>query len=485
MDLPAPTPGNSVNPHRVLDYIRFISDSTCRFTKKQAHIIRKYLKEGDFITTNGVFSNLDYHRLQEESLDFITYDSYPNFAYGLDGYNEKDLLKDRKWGRNLTEARAISPVFGIMEQQSGAGGWNTCMESPTPRPGQMTLWTMQSVAHGADFVSYFRWRTCTMGTEIYWHGILDYSGRENRRLRELRGISEKFSRMQEIAGSVYEAKVGILKDYDNLWDARLDRWHERVERESLKNLFTAAQLTHTPVDFLYLRKGTTLEELLRYDVLFYPHAVILTKERIRLLEDYVAAGGKLVMGCRTGYKDETGKCVMDRLPGLASGLCGTDIPEYSFASPDEGRIYVNWDGAKAEAAVFNDILSPVGEGAEVMAVYASSYYEGEPALIRNRFGKGEAWYFGGAFALDTAKLFLERLGVSEPYADWIRVPECCEIAVRRKGGESWLFVLNYAHESARIELLQPMEELTEGRTESGIQEVEKYGVRVYRRKEKE
>ena len=167
MDLPAPTPGNSVNPHRVLDYIRFISDSTCRFAKEQADIIRKYLKEGDFITTNGVFSNLDYHRLQEESLDFITYDSYPNFAYGLDGYNEKDLLKDRKWGRNLTEARAISPVFGIMEQQSGAGGWNTCMESPTPRPGQMTLWTMQSVAHGADFVSYFRWRTCTMGTEIY------------------------------------------------------------------------------------------------------------------------------------------------------------------------------------------------------------------------------------------------------------------------------------------------------------------------------
>ena len=115
-----------------------------------------------------------------------------------------------------------------------------------------------------------------------------------------------------------------------------------------------------------------------------------------------------------------------------------------------------------------------------MAVYASSYYEGEPALIRNRFGKGEAYYFGGAFALDTAKLFLERLGVSEPYAAWIKAPECCEIAVRQKEGKRYLFVLNYAHEGVQIELKQPAEELTAGRMENGVQDVEKYGVRVYR-----
>ena len=68
-----------------------------------------------------------------------------------------------------------------------------------------------------------------------------------------------------------------------------------MDKESQKNLFAAAQLTHTPVDFVYLRKGTSLEELKRYEVLFYPHAVILTEERVKLLEDYVASGGKLVM----------------------------------------------------------------------------------------------------------------------------------------------------------------------------------------------
>ncbi|MBE5858115.1 MAG: DUF4434 domain-containing protein, partial [Lachnospiraceae bacterium] len=162
--IPRTTVQGTVNPHQTLDYYRFISDSACKWVKMQADIIRKYKKEEDFVTTNGIFGHVDYRRMRDESLDFITYDSYPNFAYILDGYDKDDSsFRDRKWSRNLTETRAISPIFGIMEQQSGANGWNTGMAAPTPRPGQITLWTMQSIAHGADFISYFRWRTAIFG----------------------------------------------------------------------------------------------------------------------------------------------------------------------------------------------------------------------------------------------------------------------------------------------------------------------------------
>ena len=194
-------------------------------------------------------------------------------------------------------------------------------------------------------------------------------------------------------------------------------------------------------------------------------------------------GGKLVMGCRTGYKDLNGRCVMDYLPGLAAELTGTDIPEYSFVAPDEGKVYADWDGEKMEAAVFNDILAPAGENAEVLAVYENSYYAGEPALIRNRFGKGEAYYFGGAFSLEAAKAFLRRLGAAQPYAGLIEAPEGCEIAVRRKPGTenaAYLFVLNYQHEPVQITLKQPMRELTGGEMETETVEMEKFGVKVYR-----
>ena len=477
--VPRTTCSNSTNPHEVLDYLRFISDSCCRFAKMQSDILRKYIKPGDFITTNGLFGNLDNHRMTEESLDFLTYDSYPNFAYCLDSYREADPIKDRKWSRNLAETRAVSPRFGIMEQQSGANGWNTRMEAPTPEPGQLTLWTMQSIAHGADYVSYFRWRTATMGTEIYWHGILDYSGRDNRRLAEVHSVHEKLQKIQKAAGAKYEAKVGILKDYDNIFDSQLDVWHGRVDRASQKALFEACQLTHTPFDYCYLDYVKEAEELADYQVLFYPHGAIMTEEKKELLESYVKNGGTLVVGCRSGYKDSRGQCVMEKLPGMLKEVTGTDIPEYTFISPAEGgKVTVDWEGTSIEAAVFSDLLAPE-EGAEVVASYTSNYYAGTPAMIRHSYGKGQAYYFGGAFTEKTAEVFLEKLGVIDPYREIVEAPAGCEIAVREKDGTKYLFVLNYGKEPAKVVLKQQAEDLFAGCKAQGVQTVEGYGTRVY------
>lgn len=479
VDVPRRTNNDATNPHRLLDYTRFVSESTCSFAKLQADILRKYIKEGDFITTNGIFNRIDYQRMMNESLDFITYDSYPDFAYGLDSYDAKDTFKDRWWSKNLTEVRAISPVFGIMEQQSGANGWNCRLEAPAPKPGQLTLWTMQSIAHGADFISYFRWRTSIMGTEIYWHGILDYSGRDNRRLKEVTEVHEKIGKLQQAAGAEYSAKVGILRDYDNNWDTNYDNWHRRVEKFSQDSLFMAFQKLHTPFDYVYLREDLKAEELNKYEVLFYPHATILTKERMALLEEYVSAGGKLVMGCRTGYKDLTGKCVMDRLPGLAAKVTGTDIPEYSFVSPEDGHVFAEWDGEKIEAAIFNDLLKSAGEQAEVLGTYTDSYYAGTPALIRNHFGKGEAYYFGGAFGVDAAEVFAKKLGVAEPYSDYIELPESCEIAVREKEGRKFIFVLNYQPCEVQIVLKKPVFDLFAESRMEGKTVLKPYEARVY------
>lgn len=434
----------STNPHLLLDYTRFISASTRHFAKLQSDIIRKYIKPDDFVTTNGLFGNVDNHEMTKESLDFMTYDSYPNFAFCLDAYSDKPgNLKDRKWSRNLAEVRSVSNIFGIMEQQSGANGWHTRMEAPTPRPGQLTLWTMQSIAHGADFVSYFRWRTCTIGTEIYWHGILDYSGRENRRLREVKQVHKRLQNMQEIAGALYEAKVGLIKDYDNIWDKQLDVWHSRVEEQSQKALFDAAQLTHTPMDYVYLTDTMSAEDLSKYKVLFYPHATMMNEARAELLKAYVANGGTLVIGCRSGYKDMNGHCVMEKLPGLLAEVTGTDIPEYSFIAPDAGIVTIDWDGTILEASVFTDLLESVGDSAKVVGIYTADYYAGSGALVCNQYGKGKAYYYGTAFTTDVAKVFLQKLGVMTPYVDILSVPECCELAVRRNGDKSYLFILNY------------------------------------------
>ena len=476
--VPRTTLSNNTNPHEVLDYTRFVSDSACRFAKLQSDIIRKYIKPGDFITTNGLFGNLDNQRMTNESLDFMMYDSYPNFAYCLDAYKPDNFLKDRMWSRNLSEVRAVSKNFGIMEQQSGANGWNTGMAAPTPKPGQMTLWTMQSVAHGADYISYFRWRTCTYGTEIYWHGILDYSGRDNRRLSEVKSIHEKFQKLSEIAGSKYEAKVGFLKDYDNVWDSQIDVWHEKVEWKSQLGIFEAAQRTHTPMDYIYLRDDVTAEDLKPYTVLFYPHPVLISDERKAVLEEYVKNGGYLVLGCRSGYKDMYGRCVMDKLPGKFAEMSGVDIPEYTLVSPDNKDIVIDWDGTKLEAAVFNDQLAAVGEHTEVLGSYENCYYAGEPGLIKNTYGEGTVYYFGAAFSEKTAEVFLEKLGVKDPYKEKLDIPETCELAVRKKDDTEYCFVLNYKEEEAKIQVKEEMTDLYTGEKVIGTVVLKPFEVKI-------
>ena len=476
--VPRTTVSSAPNPHHMLDYIRFVSASARGYVKLQSDILRKYIKAGDFITTNGMFSNLDNHLMNSESLDFYTYDSYPNFAYGLDTPYDPSDLNDRRWSRRLAETRSVSPKFGVMEQQSGANGWNVRMESPAPRPGQMTLWAMQSIAHGSDYLSFFRWRTCTVGTEIYWHGILDYSGRDNMRYGELKEIYKKTEALAPVAGTEYRAAFGVLRDYDNIWDAKIDTWHRRIEEESEAGIFQASQHTHTPMDYVYFTGDLKVEALTKYPLLIYPHGIILSPERVELLEKYVAQGGILLLGCRTGQKDINGKCPMHMLPGLLRKLSGADVKEYTFVAPDEDKVMVDWDGSVFEAPLFNDVLEALG-GAEILGTYKNSYYAGKGALVRNTWGKGSVYYFGGAFNQETASVFLSKLVPANPCVDVIDAPLDCEIALRANAGNRYYFVLNYSKQKRTITLKKQMTDLFTGEKKSGALELPPYGTAVF------
>ena len=477
--VPRTTIHNSTNPHETLDYIRFVSDSAISFCKMQSDILRKYIKPGDFITTNGMFQNLDNHAMTDEALDVYTYDSYPNFAYCLceDPKHSKNL-NDRRWSDKLTEVRSICPHFGIMEQQSGANGWNTRMEAPAPKPGQMMLWAMQSIGHGADYVSFFRWRTCTMGTEIYWHGILDYDNRDNRKLAEVKKIHQRVEKMKEITGAQYKAAFGVIRDYSNVWDAQVDKWHQRLAWTSEEEIFIGAQLSHTPMDYVYLLDSTEVEELLKYPVLIYPHPMILSEKKAELLRRYAEEGGCLILGARTGLKDETGKCVMDVMPGLLKDATGTTVEEFTFVGPADDQVSMEWEGKQVETGIFNDILA-ADPGAKVLASYSSNYYQGRPALIENHTGKGKVLHFGGTFTRENIKDFLAYGGVLSAFKELVELPEMCELCVREKDGKQYIIILNYSPEEQKAVLKVPVTDLDTGDKVQGQAVLKGYETKVY------
>ena len=476
--IPRTTVRNTINPHLHLDYLRFISASAAGFCALQSRILRRHIRKDCFITTNGLFDYIDNHLMTDESLDIYSYDSYPDFAFELGRNIDHNDLNDRSWSMKLTNVRAISPNFMIMEQQSGGNGWTSRLEAPAPRPGQLTLWAMQSLAHGADCISFFRWRTSIMGTEIYWHGILDYDNRDNRRLREVAQVGDMLRKLQPLCGAAYKAAFGVLRDYDNEWDARIDVWHGRLHDPSRWEIFEAAQRTHTPYDEVWLGKDTEVAELTKYPVLIYPHAVIMTEERAKLLEAYVRQGGTLIIGCRTGYKDETGKCVMLPQPGLLGKISGTDVTDFTFASLADEAPTILWDGEALAAPVFADILHPADD-TKVLARHNTSYFKGEPALTEHPYGAGRVLHWGAGFSVAAVRKLLAYTGVAAPCHDIVNLPENVELVVREKDGKQYLFLLNYKSWEETIRLHKPMKSLLSGHVCEGSLTLPPYGVDVF------
>ena len=468
--------GRMGNPHIGLLEKRFISDSVISFFKLQADIIRKYTDVP--ITTNGLFRHIDYQRLVDEVLDFITYDNYPNFAYErrID-ISRQNGMKDRNSSYNLTRVRGISPIFGIMEQQSGPSGWNFRMEHPSPKPGQIRLWTLQAIAHGADFVSYFRWRTCTFGNEIYWHGLHDYCNKPNRRTMELQEIYKDIQCLQDVCQKEYIAEAALLKDYDNEWDAEEDVWHSAVDDISYDGWFRAFEKKHIPYDLVYIDDKTELKELLKYKMVVYPHPTIFTEKRAALLKAYAAEGGTVIFGCRTGYKDLSGKCRMIPMPGFASELCGAEVEDFTFLSPYDKEQYVNIGEKRVSAPCFNDVLE-ITDG-EQLGVFESNYYAGKTALSFKNTGKGRVYYFGAAFSEDAAKAFIELENLGSPYDlnELIDMPESVELAVR---GE-YIFLLNYNENSIEMNCSASFKDMITGETYSGKFTLEGYNAVVLKR----
>lgn len=474
--VPRITANGAQNPHLLLDYIRFLSESTLAFCRMQADLLRAYVKPGDFITTNGIFGHMDNHRMEKESLDIYTYDSYPNFAYALgrDPKRETDL-NDRKWSRNLTEVRSVCRHFGIMEQQSGSGSWVNWAGEPSPKPGQLSLWAMQSVAHGADYISFFRWRTSTVGTEIYWNGILDCSGRPTRRLAEVKAFSEDVKKLECLTGAEYEAAFAQIRDYDNLWDAEIDGVHGALNAASDAGIFQAAQLSHTPMDYVYLQQDSELYDLQKYPVLFYPHAVILTKERAALLLSYVRAGGTLILGCRAGWKQENGQCVEMLLPGLLREASGADVYESTCLGPADAPQSVQTQDAILPAAVFCDLIRPLEEGIS-RGTYTADYYAGVCAMTEKKLGDGRILYYGSAFTKEAAAYFLSYCGIVSPHDRVLSLPQECELAVRRcRDQKRCYLVLNYSGQRQRIFLRETLYDMLAQKEAAGPMEIAPYG----------
>lgn len=425
------------NPALLLDWRRFCSDLIVDFQHDQIKILRTHCK-GQFITHNmmGYADKVDYFDLARD-LDFSSQDQYPGFQE--DGATYRDMA-------NLSSALDLiratkGRTFWVMEQQAGPAGWE-CI-SRTPAPGELRLWTSHSIAHGADTIIWFRWRTCTVGTEQYWHGILPHNGIPGRRYMELKQTANELTPiMRNIQGMGSGAEAAILYSYDENSTMKIQPCHPKLDyKEIVQGFYGGLYRKNVMVDFIAQSAAFS-----QYRLIIAPLLTLTTPELCKQLADYVSNGGTLVLTMRTSTRDMTGRCYEDgHLPVGLSGLCGLTVEDYTTLSSSTPFTWKTSgeDNSKAGSGhLFCDVITP--NGCESLADYTSDYFADSPAITQNKFGNGQVFYIGTVLDDSDMDILATHLINASGVQSLGITPSEVELCARQDDQNSYLFAMNHS-----------------------------------------
>lgn len=207
-------------PAHSLDFKRFSSEQVVSFNRLQAEIIRARSEAPILHNYMGKVTDFDHFAVGAD-LDIAAWDSYPlGFLEDRSGADPAFVRRFARQGDADFQAfhhdlyRAVGRGrMWIMEQQPGPVNW--APYNPVPLSGMVRLWSWEAFAHGAEVVSYFRWRQAPMAQEQMHAGLLRPDSAEAPGLDEVCEVAKEIAEAPEVAP--VQAPVAIVFDYDAAW----------------------------------------------------------------------------------------------------------------------------------------------------------------------------------------------------------------------------------------------------------------------------
>lgn len=457
------------NPSLFLDWKRFCSDTVVRFQHDQVKILRQHCPR-HFVTHNmmGFAPSVDYFNLARD-LDFVAWDNYP-----IRGEPALPLNQDAALAGDLMRGVARKN-FWIMEIAAGPLGWGTMQRNL--RDGELRKLALHQVAHGADGILWFRWRTCTGGREQYWHGLLGHDGKAGRRYREAAATAAELHRVWPIlTGTTVRTPVAMIYDYDSIWAFEAQPAYEANKRHADPLL-----RFHVPLQKLGVNADVIAvdADFSAYKVIIAPHLYVLSAANAKRLEAFVRAGGVLVTDVRTGVKDETGLIPMETPPCALRTVLGFEIPEYESIAADYPLVGEGALAGSFTATGFADWIVP--QEAQVLARHGARHCHTHAAVTVNALDAGAAYHVGAvvkeeAFYTRLLQLVLARAGVGTG----VQPPDGVEACVREGAGRRILFLVNHTEAEQTVQIPAGGTRLADGSRTSATVVVAPFGVEMIR-----
>ncbi len=442
-----PFNNDKANPGWMLELKRFITSQWRAFHRNQIDALRAVIGDKQFITINfgglGWANRFDRYDMNRD-LDVTSWDDYVGMGH-LKPYRNgatHDLV--RGWKRQN---------FWVMETQPGFVNWAPV--SNMLYPGETRALAWQAVGHGADAVLYWQWRNALNGQETMHGSIVGPDGKPLPIYTEVEQIGRDFAKASAaLAGTTPISPVAILQDYPSRWAIDFQLHHKDYDQiEVLLDYYRPLKNALGAIDVVEAAEAP----LARYRLVVAPSLNVITEATARRLADYVRGGGHLILGPRSGMKDEYDRLEPVRQPGPLAALLGGQVEQY-YALDEEIAV------GSGKASIWAEALSTSAPDTEVLLRYgqANGWLDGKPAVISRKVGKGRITYVGAL--VDDAVMkglidgALNDAGVARDFA----VPENVELMTREGEGREIVILVNHGRETREVALPAAMTDVLGG-----------------------
>jgi beta-galactosidase len=334
--------------------------------------------------------------------------------------------------------------------------------------GEVRAMAWHAIGHGADEVSYWQWRSAPNGQEEIHGTLVGADGTPVPLFAEVARTAGEFARAQDaFRGTRVVSDVALINDYPSRWaldwQSHTNRWDTRRLVESY---YRAVRAVTQSVDVV-----GPAAPLDGYRLVVAPSLTVLPDSLARRLLAYAHAGGHLVLGPRSGLKDEYNALNPQRQPGLIADALGARVEQYYAL---ESPIPVG-DG---HASVWAEWLRPSASDVDVRLRYgtANGWLDGQPAVVTRRYGAGRLTYIGAV--LDDTLLartvrWMAR-GIAPVFGP---VPDGVEVSRRVGPGGRVYVLINFASRPRTVALPRVMRSVLDGATTRSVR-LATYGVAV-------
>ncbi len=340
VDLPNLTV-TEANPAHWLDFRRFSSDQVVAFNRRQVDILRTASPGRDLIHNYmGFFTQFDHHAVAAD-LDVASWDSYPLGFLEQFWFTDAEKLRYARQGHPDIAAfhhdlyRGLHPNgrWSVMEQQPGPVNW--ARYNPAPLSGMVRLWTLEAMAHGAEMVSYFRWRQLPFAQEQMHAGLLRPDSSDDVATDEVRQASAEIAALAGEAGEPIK-QVALVFDYQSDWvtDIQPQGQSFRALRQAFE-YYSALRQLGLNVDIV--PPGRSLDG---YAMAVIPCMPIIPDG---LVEQLSAFKGQVLIGPRSGSKTADFAIPAGLPPGPLQGMLPIKVNRVESLRP--GLVATLGDGS--------------------------------------------------------------------------------------------------------------------------------------------